>query len=368
MLLIHETIRIHLPRVNQDIVVGNNFIPVLTKFIKDGQFDQLLLVVDAKVHESPRVKMMAGRLKRSLKIPLILLADTIRKDYNQVGRGVHRMRKFPLSRQSCLVVIGGGHLGDLMGFIASVYMRGITMVYVPTTLMSQGDSIIGKVAINFMGEKNLIGSFYSPRYTICDANFLDSLSPRQIVCGLVEVWKHAIVGRHTSLLGKVEHLLITGQFTKLPLDIISESLTVKTHFVKSDPYDANGHHRALSLGHTIANYLERDPMINHGEAVAYGILFAALIARRMQKLKKSRLESIVDTFGLFHRYVEKDRRVVKQMTSSNLLAVLSMDKIDTRGCYNFIIPTDSGWGIARNVGVELIKDVVSDFVARINAL
>jgi 3-dehydroquinate synthetase len=185
---------------------------------------------------------------------------------------------------------------------------------------------------------------------------------------LVEVWKHAIVGHRTSLTDKVEHLLVTGQFAKLPSGIVSESLTIKIHFVKSDPYDINGRHKALSLGHTLANYLERDPMISHGEAVVYGILFAALIARRMKKLQKSGLESMVDTFGLFHRYIEKDRRVIKQMTSSNLLAVLSMDKINTRGCYNFVIPTDGGWGIARNVGVGLIKDAVSDFVARVNAL
>jgi 3-dehydroquinate synthase len=368
MSLTYRTIRVGLPRVNQELIVGQGLGSMLIKLAKDGQYDQLLLVADARVYSGPGAKREVDRLKRGLKAPLVLLPDNIRKDYGQVGKILRRMHWFVLSRRSCLVVIGGGHLGDLMGFIASVYMRGITMIYVPTTMMSQCDSIVGKVAINFLGAKNLLGSFYSPRYTICDTDFLGSLSPRQIVCGLVEVWKHAIVGRNALLMGKVEHLLVDGQFTKLPPDIISESLRIKVNFVKSDPYDANGRHKALSLGHTIANYLERDPMITHGEAVAYGILFTALIASRMKKLQKSKLENIVNMFSLFHRYIEKDRRVVKQITSPNLLAVLSRDKINTRGCYNFVIPTNGGWGIAHNVGVGLIKDGVSELVARLNTL
>ena len=168
-----------------------------------------------------------------------------------------------IGRDALLIAVGGGITGDLVGFVASTYMRGIDFVNIPTTLLSQVDSSIGgKVAVNFNGYKNILGSFHNPKLVIVDTIFLKTLSQRQFNNGLAEVIKYGLIQNKSIIEGLYNNIDIT--------ETIYDCLIVKKKYVEEDFYD-NGVRKKLNLGHTIGHAIELDNLdIFHGEAVSIG--------------------------------------------------------------------------------------------------
>ena len=174
------------------------------------------------------------------------------------------------SRKDCVVAVGGGVVGDLSGFAASAYMRGIDFYNIPTTLLSQIDSSIGgKTAINFGGVKNIVGAFYQPKKVIIDPDLLKSLPPRQISNGLAEAVKMALTS-DPELFDIFEKGNIEDQID----EIIIRSLNVKKNVVEQDEKEA-GLRKILNFGHTVGHGIEAcsgDELLYHGECVALGML------------------------------------------------------------------------------------------------
>jgi len=271
----HKTskhLEISLPNGKQEIIVGNNMSSWIIERLSSGNYSGFVIFCDHNV--ANLYKDFLEEIKNKLKPAEIILVEPTEanKSIEFLNLCLEKCVKANLNRNGCLIAIGGGIVGDVAGFLASVYMRGIDMIFVPTTLMAQGDTIINKVAISYKLLKNIIGSFYSPRLTVCDTNFLRSLPEKEISLGLSEIIKHALIAspKFTKNLSKMLLPSIFGWENYNWNYIIYESLRIKSKLVEKDPYDKLGAHKGLSYGHTFANGIEglSDFHFRHREAVA----------------------------------------------------------------------------------------------------
>jgi 3-dehydroquinate synthase len=207
------------------------------------------------------------------------------KNEKTLFKVLHQMTLLSFQRDSCLLALGGGVIGDLGGFAASIYMRGIQFVQCPTTLLAQVDAGIGgKTAIDFGGVKNLIGSFYQPKVVLADTAVLKTLSDRQLKTGLAEVIKYGII-QDKMMFKKLESQLevILRKDPKMLLDLIWRSCQIKARIVSVDEQEG-GKRAWLNYGHTLGHALEayfNYDVLTHGEAIAYGMMFAARLSVRL---------------------------------------------------------------------------------------
>jgi 3-dehydroquinate synthase len=187
-----------------------------------------------------------------------------------------------LDRKSAVLALGGGVVGDLAGFVAASYMRGIAFYQLPTTLLAMVDSSVGgKTGINLVEGKNLVGAFWQPQAVFTDMRYLRSLSEQEFRQGAVELFKHGLLA-DSSILQDVENLEFSPKGeTKFLIDIIKRSVKVKADIVAVDEKEQNIRAH-LNLGHTLAHALEAAThhKLSHGEAVAYGLVFDAHLAKQ----------------------------------------------------------------------------------------
>ena len=201
------------------------------------------------------------------------------KTQDTLFRLLGEMKKAELTRKDTLICIGGGVVGDVGGLAASLYMRGIACIQVPTTLLSQVDSSVGgKTAIDFMGVKNMIGAFYQPKKVYVDPDFLKTLPAREIRCGLGEIVKHG------ALNAELFEILWENRNRLFDLDfiggIIEKNIAIKADVVRRDAHEG-GLRKCLNLAHTTAHAFELSHgALSHGEYVLIGILYEAEIAKR----------------------------------------------------------------------------------------
>lgn len=280
---------IKLPLFTQKIYIGSKLNDFIISQLEEND-SRNVVIVSQSVY--PGEKQLISRL--SDKEPIIIKSLEENKSLDFIRTLINECQLRMLNRDSYLIGIGGGLIGDTIGFLSSIYMRGVKFVYIPTTLLSQCDSTINKVAVSVGSTKNLIGSFYSPHITFCDADYLTSLSTKQISHGLVEVIKHALITNST----KLTHLL--GAYLKDNLnhwqtypwdEIIYESLKVKASIVEQDPFDRHGLQKGLNYGHTFGHSLEglSGYQFPHGLAVGIGIKLAGYISNELNMLTDKEL-------------------------------------------------------------------------------
>jgi 3-dehydroquinate synthase len=195
-----------------------------------------------------------------------------------------------LKRDTALVAVGGGSVGDLAGFVASIFLRGIDLIHVPTTLLAMLDSSIGgKNGVNHPSGKNLIGTIWAPRGVVADLDFLSTLAPREMTSGLFEAMKCGVVA-DPMLFSLVAH-----RSTSDPLgDVVKRAIAVKAAVVEHDERDAE-RRRLLNYGHTIGHGIEAAlgfSGLTHGEAVGWGMLGANAVAARLGVAEKSIVRTI----------------------------------------------------------------------------
>ena len=172
------------------------------------------------------------------------------------------------TRTDCVVAVGGGVVGDLAGFVASAFMRGVDFYNIPTTLLSQVDSSIGgKVAVDLDGYKNIVGAFYQPRRVIIDPDLLVTLDPRQMRCGLAEALKMACTS-DPELFAMFE----SGEYKSNLDKVIERSLLIKRGIVQRDERES-GERKILNFGHTVGHAIESTSELLHGECIALGMLY-----------------------------------------------------------------------------------------------
>jgi 3-dehydroquinate synthase len=259
-------------------------------------------------------------------------------------------------RRSLLITFGGGVAGDLGGFVASIYMRGIDYIQVPTTLLAQVDSSIGgKTAVDVGATKNLLGTFYPPKLVVTDPLVLRSLPARAFVSGLYEAVKQAILagGAVFQQLDEcLERLRPTN--AKLLEEIVADSAKVKIDVVSRDEREA-GLRRILNLGHTYGHALEEATdyrRFSHGEAVGWGILLATRLAERVRLLKPGEGARIA---GLVRRVGKLP--AIRDLRVDEVLRFLPRDKKTVNGRVHWVLPERVG-------KVKIVGDVLEVEVAQ----
>jgi len=199
-----------------------------------------------------------------------------------------------VDRSSFIIGIGGGIVCDVAGYAASTYMRGLSFGFVPTTLLAQVDaSIGGKNGVNFLGFKNIVGTFRQPQFVLCDPAVLPTLPPREIMCGSAEIVKHALIksaGLFEFLENHWQSLLDLER--EAVLRTVNDSVAIKTEVVQADSEEA-GERRLLNFGHTLGHALEREEGLSHGEAVSLGMVLATRISASRGMISKKSMVRIV---------------------------------------------------------------------------
>lgn len=274
--------------------------------------------------------------------------DETNKTLQQVSDLLDQLAATGADRASVVVTIGGGITGDLGGFTASAYMRGLPFVQVPTTLLAQVDaSIGGKVGVNHPRAKNLIGAFYQPRLVLSDVSMLDGLPLSEIANGMAEVVKSAIIGSPElfQLLRETAGTVSRGAFEPAARDpgflerCVLECARIKSDIVERDPYERDLR-RVLNLGHTLGHALETAleyKRVNHGEAVALGLMAAIRVAVARGRADKSFLEDTSSILGWCSLPVE-----TPPVGRDALRRALQLDKKKTSGRLRFVLPLGPG--------------------------
>jgi 3-dehydroquinate synthase len=276
------------------------------------------------------------------------------------------LEHFPDAGASPLVVLlGGGVVGDLGGFAAAVYRRGVPFVQVPTTLLSAVDSSVGgKVAVNFGGVKNIMGAFSQPKLVLCDLSLLRSLSPRELRSGAAEVIKYGGVCS-ASLFeqlegGALERLLSLDAETMV--DIVSQCVRLKAAVVARDEFDQLGIRNVLNFGHTIGHALELSAQydLTHGEAISIGMVAATGLAVELGVCStgfRDRLIGLLKRAGLPVSYPGHEALF------EPVLKALQLDKKFRNGKNLFVLPERAGaWRQAEDIPWDLVHGAIKSAI------
>jgi len=252
---IKHSIKIKLPRHRQEIFIGRQVDDFVVEWVLSHHYSNTIILVDTNFLKINKrfIEFLSDKIKISKIIPAKPTEES--KSFKFLNSTLEKCYASGLGRKSCIMAIGGGIVGDIAGFLASIYMRGIDFIFIPTTLMAQADTIINKVAISYKLLKNIVGSFYSPILTVCDVSFLDTLQKEEISLGLSEIIKHSLLDsdKHFNYIKEIIGEKMQNQKQYPWEDIIYRSLAVKKHLVEKDPFDDSGFHKGLSYGRCFRN-------------------------------------------------------------------------------------------------------------------
>ncbi len=278
------------------------------------------------------------------------------KNINRVIDIITHMSDLSCLRNFTLVSIGGGVLGDICGFIASIYMRGIKSIYIPTTLLSMVDSSIGgKNAVNINGIKNLIGTINQPEKVIIDISFINTLGGREILSGLAEVIKYGIIC-DSSFLKKCKDSL-KGVFNKdynVIFDLIYKSVYFKKDIIEKDEYDMSIR-KILNHGHTIGHAIEsltNYKLYTHGEGVIIGMYYESLISFKLNLIDEdyfNYIGSILKSFG-----ISFDEKLLNR---DKFYEALCMDKKNIKDRVSFILPIGESKVLEHMLSLDEIRNL-----------
>jgi len=282
------------------IIIGSNLTSDVSKVFRSNSinFDKCFIVIDKKVPRKFLLNIKKS-LKNKKKYVFLLNASEKNKNFNSVNKILEILLKENFSRGDCLISVGGGITGDISGFAASLFKRGLKFINIPTTLLAQVDSSIGgKTGVNSKYGKNLIGSFYQPSLVLSDTQFLKSLPQREIICGYGEILKHSLIDnkKFFNFLDKnfKKILNLSSPFIE---KAIYESCKVKKKVVEKDEKES-GLRKILNFGHTFAHAYEAglgySHKLNHGEAVILGMKTALSFSLKENILSKSEYNLIVN--------------------------------------------------------------------------
>ncbi len=353
-------VRLRLGSNSYDICVGSGLLKQTGQQLKELGFgDKLVIITD------PSVKSLYGNsLKQSLTsegfkvITLEVPEGEEQKSLDTAGSLYHELSKFHAERITPILALGGGVIGDLTGFVAATYLRGVPLIQIPTTLLAQVDSSIGgKVAVNYGQLKNKIGAFYQPRLVISDITTLKTLTPRELSDGLAEIIKSAVIWDKEFFVFLEDNLDKVKSLDDGVLEeVVLRTTRIKAEIVEKDEKDT-GLRNILNYGHTVGHALESasDFKLEHGGAVAIGMLAAGRISNRMGILDKNelmRLELIIKRTDL--------PTEIPNFKIENIIQAMEHDKKILRGKIRFVLAKAIGSVfITDEVSLSLIKQVLA---------
>ena len=282
------------------IIIGSNLVSNISNIAKNNSlnFKKCLLVIDKNISSKIITKVKKSLIKKNLTM-YFFKANEKNKSQNSVNKILEILLSKNFSREDCLVSVGGGITGDISGFAASLFKRGLKFINIPTTLLSQVDSSIGgKTGINTRYGKNLIGSFYQPNLVISDIEFLKTLPKRELICGYGEILKHSLIANKSffNFLDKNNSKIFKLSSSHIKKAIF-ESCKIKKQVVEKDEKE-KGLRKILNFGHTFAHAFEAtlgySNKLNHGEAVILGIKTALNFSLKNKIINKKEYNLIVN--------------------------------------------------------------------------
>ena len=359
-----QTIRVETPTAKYEVVAGSGLVETLAPRIERviGRLPRRVFVLT-----SPSIWALWNESFcasfREQPVALFLPPGEKYKTMASVERLTREMMRSGADRGSLLIAFGGGIVGDVGGFLAAVFMRGIPYVQVPTTFLAQVDSSVGgKTGVNLPEGKNMVGCFHQPRAVFADIGVLGTLPERELKAGLMESVKAGII-RDRSLVRFMEENVgaIVGRDAKALEKVIAASIRMKAGVVTQDERDT-GLRMILNLGHTVGHAIEQATaykVLLHGEAVGWGMVAALYLARQRGTISSAqfdRLEKLVFLYGPLPALKVRPAKVV---------AATGADKKNVGGVRRFVLPLGIGdAGVVEDVTPAELEAAVKYMLAR----
>jgi 5-deoxy-5-amino-3-dehydroquinate synthase len=343
-------VNVELSDRSYDVVLGDGARHELAALLKERapRARVVALVTSPSLRAQPWFHFETGLVQHVLEMP----EGEGAKSLEVLERLCERLAELELSRHDVIVGVGGGAITDVAGFAAAVYLRGIDLVQVPTSLVGQVDAAIGgKTAVNLRAGKNLVGAFHQPLGVLCDFETLVTLPDRERLAGLGEVAKCWLLERRRA-----------SELADASLhELIEVSVRLKADVVANDEFEG-GRRAQLNYGHTLAHALEALALtrhvdeMRHGEAVAIGLAFAVRLAHRLGRVGANEVanhDAVLAALGL-------SARVPALFNTSELIAAMGHDK-KAHHDLTFVLASADGFEVVAGVDPTVVADVLEEF-------
>ena len=343
------------------ILIGKNTIAFLPEKIKKlcPKTKNIALIIDNKVPNKFKVKLKQ-KLKNFNVIILPFAASEKNKSMKTINHFLKKLLSKNFNRSDLVLSVGGGITGDVAGFVASIFKRGINFINIPTTLLAQVDSAIGgKTGVNSNYGKNLIGSFYQPKLVISDTSFISSLPKKEIICGYAEILKHSIINdkKFFYWLERNTKAILEKRNEELTY-AIKKSCEIKMYFVKQDINEKNLR-MTLNFGHTFAHAIEvknnYSNKITHGEAVLSGMILAIRLSV-IKKICSSKILKRISNIYFKNNLDYTFKKYSQKKNIDKLIPYLKNDKKNNDNNINFILLKNIGKPALPNKNKITIKN------------
>ena len=347
-----------------EIVVGPGVIDTLGSALTAAAARRAVVIADAAIAATHAARAVTSLTNAGIETTLLVVpSGESSKSATEATRLWNEFARLAVDRRTHVVAVGGGVVGDLTGFVAATFARGLPLWQVPTTLVAQVDSAIGgKTGINLDSGKNLVGAFWQPRGVVADIDTLATLPDREFTSGLAEVLKYGVILDAEFFTWLEEHAAAIRRREPAALQhIVERSAALKAHVVERDEHETSGLRAILNYGHTFAHAFETAAgygTLLHGEAVAIGMAAAARLAGALGRVVPdfvARQDALLTALGL--PVTAADLRWAPP-APDELLAIMGRDKKTVDGRLRFVLPTRIGH-------VELVDGIDAALVRRV---
>ena len=351
-------VKVHLKNNPYSVVIDAGALKNLPRLLKVLDVGRNAVIIT-----NPLVNRLYGRAlgsilnKSGFTAKFFEIADSERAKSVGVAAGlISQIARYAVDKKPVIIAFGGGVVGDLAGFVAAVYKRGVPIIQVPTTLLAQIDSSIGgKVAVDLSEGKNLVGTFYQPRLVVSDVSLLRTLSARQVQNGLAEAIKYgAIADEKLFAFIEKNYLSLLARDQKALTRLVLRCAFIKADIVARDEKETKGLRTILNFGHTVGHAIEAAASYqkyHHGEAVALGMRVAADISCRLRLFKPlqvARLSCLISAVGLPDH--------VEGVTLANIFKAMAFDKKFSEVANRFVLLKKIGHAVVKkNIPSALVR-------------
>jgi len=360
-----RTIEVKAKSGSYEIRVGRDLLKEVPAYMKELQLGSRVFVIG-----DTHTRMFVEQLEHFLinggfeTRTSTITAGEGSKNLNTVRQLYSECADAGLDRKSVIVAVGGGVVGDVAGFVAATYLRGLKFIQVPTTVVSQVDaSIGGKTGVDLKEGKNLVGAFHQPSLVVCDLDLMESLSQREFNSGLAEVIKYGLIADE-KLFAELEKRLAHKPVT-LDSETIVRCAQIKAEVVATDERETLGYRAILNYGHTIGHAIEAVAgygNVLHGEAISIGMVAAAMLSHDRLQFPGRDVKRIHDLFAGVGLPVKLPRSLQTPVAIKKLVKTMLLDKKTQDGKFQFVLLEKIG---KARIGQEISADEVEKILERL---
>jgi 3-dehydroquinate synthase len=358
-----EIVRVQLGPRSYDIEIGTGNLPRLGPFVQQrAKITHAVVIADENVAQTHAVTAVESLHDSGSRVDLVKVeSGETSKSVEMADVLWNALAKSGVDRKTLIVAVGGGVIGDLAGFVAATYMRGLPFVQIPTTLLAQVDSSVGgKVGVNLPSAKNMVGAFWQPLGVLIDTSVLTTLPPREYQSGLAEIVKYGVI-LDEAFFAELEAMV--PQLNQRDPDslrrVVLRSCQLKASVVEQDECEESGARAVLNYGHTFAHAFEAVTnygVLLHGEAVAIGMMCAARLAHALGRIP----QDIVDRQKALLAGLQLPV-AVPQLDHAKVLTAMQQDKKVEHGRLRFVLPARLGHvELVGNLSEGLVKQAIID--------